>query len=187
MNRQTARNLEPRPDEGSTLGRILGATSGKTLTPQERTMKKIGFQYQESMSGTYTRVGHPEEQHALRFSAHVEASNVVQHLRDKLAQVTGTLDAEDFADEVPMTGTVELAPLSRRSIRYDFCFVGNDGEPYRMAGQKDLSPLDLVGSLTSLNATIYDVRGAEVASARLRFELGTDLLPFLMSLKPAVA
>lgn len=150
-------------------------------------MMKIGFQYQESMSGTYTRVGKPDEQHTMRFSAHVQAANVLQHLHDKLAQVTGTLDAEDFADEVPMTGTVEIAPVTRRTIRYDFCFVGNDGEPYRLAGQKDLSPIDLLGSLTSLNATIYDVRGAEVATARLRFELGTDLLPFLMSLKPAMA
>jgi hypothetical protein len=150
-------------------------------------MKKIGFEFEETMTGTYTRTGAPSEQGAFRFQARVKAEDALRHLRDNLATLEGTLDMEGFADDVPLSGTVEIAPLTRRIIRYEFDFTANDGKPYRFAGQKNIRFSDFIGTMTNLTAAITDAKGNEVARAQIRFDVKADLLPFLVSWKPAVA
>ncbi|MBI4509400.1 MAG: hypothetical protein HY698_07165 [Deltaproteobacteria bacterium] len=150
-------------------------------------MKKIGFEFQETLSGTFERVGKNEPPRPFRLEAHMVASDAVRTLHDKRVAITGTLDAEGFAEDVPVEGNLELAPVSRRVIRYEFCFVGNDGIPYRFVGQKDIRLSDLLGSLTKLEGIIHDMDGREVARAHLAFHLGSDLIPFLLSIRPAHA
>jgi hypothetical protein len=150
-------------------------------------MKKVGFRFEETMAGTYTLGGKPDEQRQLSFTCRATASDALQHLRDGMTRMEGTLDMEGFADDVPIAGTIEIAVLRKRIIRYEFQFVGNDGEPYRFAGQKEIKLSNLLGTMTSLGATVTDARGNEVARARVAFDLRADLLPFLASWKPAVA
>src|SRR5262249_55004332 len=102
-------------------------------------------------------------------------------------QLDGTLDMEGFADDVPITGTIEIAPITKKIIRYDFSFTGNDGAPYRFSGQKNIRLADLVGTWTTLTGQVLDARGDEVARATVKFDVRADLLPFLVSFKPRLA
>jgi hypothetical protein len=150
-------------------------------------MKKLGFEFEEVMTGTYTLSGQPEETGAIRFQGRARADDLARHLRDGMTALEGTLDMERFADDVPLKGTIEIRPLLGKIIRYDFSFTGNDGNPYRFNGQKDIRLDALSESMTSLSGAIVDARGDEVARAHLRFDLKADLLPFLVSWKPALS
>jgi hypothetical protein len=147
---------------------------------------KLGFEFQEVMSGTYTRSGHPSSTGTMRLVARARARDLLQHLRDGLVSLDGTLDMEGVADDVPVSGSIEIRPLTQRVLRYDFSFTGNDGRPYRFVGQKDVKLTALARSMTTLPGTITDAAGHEVARAILRFDLRADLFPFLVSWKPAV-
>ncbi len=150
-------------------------------------MKKLGFEFEEVMSGSYTRTGQPEETGHIRFQGRARADDVVKHLRDGMTVLEGTLDMERFADDVPVRGTIEIRPLVGKIIRYDFAFTANDGNPYRFSGQKDIRFEALRDTLTTLNGAITDAHGHEVARATLRFDVHADLLPFLVSFKAALS
>src|SRR5262249_46632688 len=107
------------------------------------------------------------------------------HWRDGMTRFEGTLDMERFADDVPFTGTLEIRILVGKIIRYDFTFTANDGNPYRFVGQKDIRFDALSDSMTHLTGAVTDGAGREVFRANLTFDLKADLLPFLVSWKPA--
>ena len=137
------------------------------------------------MSGTFTLTGAADAPRRITWKSRVNAPNALRHLRDGMAELSGTLDMEGFADDVPLAGTIEISPLRKRLIRYEFSFVANDGRPYRFAGQKDIRFTDLIGSWTNLPATLFDQAGKEIGQARVRFDLRSDLLPMLVSFRRA--
>lgn len=145
----------------------------------------FGFEFHETMSGTYTRKGETDSPRRFSFTARMVARDALQHLRDGKAELVGTLDMEGFAEDAPIEGTLEIRPLTKRIIRYEFAFLGDDGEPYRFAGQKDIRWTRPLGAFTTLLGAVTDARGEEVAQARVRFDLKNDLLPFLISWKPS--
>ena len=147
---------------------------------------RIGFEFHEVMSGSYTRTGHPSQTGTFRIDARAQAGDVLRHMRDGMMKLEGTLDMERIADDVPMTGVLELRPFTKKIIRYDFSFTGNDGQPYRFAGQKDIRFSDLVATFTTLRGAVTDAKGDPIATATLRFDTRADLLPFLVSWKPAL-
>ena len=145
---------------------------------------KAGFKFEEKMAGTYHLLSRPEEERAFSFTAQASVENVLDYLRDMAATLQGTLEMEGFADRVPLDGSLEINPLFGRVLRYQFSFAGNDGQRYRFAGQKDVQLLDLPGSMTTLPGAVYDESGAEIARVLTRFDLGSDLVPFLLSWRP---
>ena len=149
-------------------------------------MKKLGFEFEEVMTGTYTLSGQPEETGAIRFQGRARADDLARHLRDGMTALEGTLDMERFADDVPLKGTIEIRPLLGKIIRYDFSFTGNDGNPYRFSGQKDILFSEIVRTMTTLVGSVTTANGDEVARATLHFDVKADLLPFLVSWKAAI-
>jgi hypothetical protein len=144
----------------------------------------LGFEFKETMTGTYTRAHKPAESLAIRFSLRAVADDALAHLRDHLMKVQGTLEMEGFADEAACAGTLYISLPLERIIRYELAFVGNDGLPYRLTGQKDIRLMDFVGSMTTLPARVLDAAGQEVAKLEVRFDVKADLLTFLASWKP---
>jgi hypothetical protein len=147
-------------------------------------MAIFGFEFRESMSGSYTLTGQPGVERPIRFTLRVHADDALTYVRDHLARVEGSLEMDGFADEVALAGTLEIAPVSKRLIRYELCFVANDGLTYKLAGQKDIRLGDLRGTLTTLPAQILDAAGKPVAKAQVTFDVRADLLKFLASWKP---
>lgn len=146
---------------------------------------KRGFQFAETMSGTYRLTSAPERSQRFSFSILAHAPSVLAHLRDGKTRMRGTLEADGLASHVPIEGTLTLAPLTRRIIRYEFSFIGDDGQPYRFAGQKDIRLRDLRRSFTVLPGAILDGQDREIATAETRFDLRADLFQFLSSWRPA--
>lgn len=141
-----------------------------------------GFSFNETMQGTWTRPGESEER-GISFTITARAGSWLKHLRDRKAALAGTLRMEGFANGVPISGELIIDPLIGRLIRYTFEFVGDDGKNYRFEGQKDVSLADVVGTMTTLPATITDRSGQVAARALLKFD-AKDLPGFLASFRP---
>ena len=142
---------------------------------------KRGFRFSQTLSGTFIKTGAPSHERRLSFSLRAHTPSLLGTLRTGEMVVEGTLDAQGFADRVPIEGQL-LLPFASRVIRLTFNFTGNDGDPYRFAGQREIrlsSPI--AGNLISLPGGIYAASGRLVASCRTRFDLRRDLMPFLAS------
>jgi hypothetical protein len=144
---------------------------------------KHGLQFRERMSGTFTPTGGAPARFA--FTVEARADSALDYLRRGRAALTGTLEAAGLADGVPITGAIEMQPLTRRRVGYDFTFTGDDGKPYRFVGEKQIRWRDPVRTFTRLPGVIQDAAGGEVATCALGFDLGADLLPFLTSFRRA--
>jgi hypothetical protein len=141
-----------------------------------------GFSFNETMQGTWTRPGESDE-HGISFTITARANSWLKHLRDRKATLEGTLRMDGFASGVPISGELIIDPVIGRLIRYTFEFTGDDGKSYRFEGQKDVSLSDVVGTMTTLPATITERSGQLAAQALLKFDT-KDLPGFLASFRP---
>jgi hypothetical protein len=144
-------------------------------------MRGRGFEFAETMSGTWQpdEVGAAER--PLSFTVRARAPSLRQHLRDGVAELHGTIDAEGLATGAEVTGTLTIRPMRERAIRYDLGFRGDDGKSYRLIGQKDLRASRPLASVTTLPAHIVDDAGRPLATCQVRFRLRDQLVPFLSS------
>jgi hypothetical protein len=132
----------------------------------------IGFQFHETMSGSFTRDG---EERPIRFTVRAVAPSLVQHLRDRTATLEGHVDADGLATHAVLAGSLLIDPVLGRKIRYEFSFTGDDGRSYRFRGQKDVTLRDLVGSMTTLPAEIVDETGAAKVVNEVDYRVGRKL------------
>ncbi|HNF97891.1 MAG TPA: hypothetical protein PKO07_12965 [Pseudomonadota bacterium] len=151
---------------------------------QSYLQKLPGFSFDETMAGPITLDGSQHPRH-MEFRIHAEVPSLGEYLEEGRTDIAGTVSISGFADSAALSGSLWILPLQRQ-IRYEFGFAANDGSPYRFAGQKDISPLDPVTTLTVLPAYLYDAHGRETGQAEVRFALG-DLPSFLASWRPVLA
>lgn len=144
---------------------------------------KLGFQFRETMAGTFHMLAAPLDERAISFTIGARVEGLRRFLKDKIANIEGEVHAEGFADRRPLRGTLALKLLDERRLTYDFTFTGNDDLAYRLRGQKDVTLLALADSMTVLPASLYDADGHEIGRATLRFDVRGDLLKFLKSWK----
>ena len=141
-----------------------------------------GFQFREQMVGTLTPDGGGPER-AFRFRLTARARSMLQHLRDRKAQIEGDLDLEGVASQARLEGELTIDPLIGRVIRYEFAFTGDDRHRYTFSGQKDVTPFRPVESMTTLRGEVRDQEGKLVGAAELKFPLG-ELPQFVGSFRP---
>ncbi len=89
--------------------------------------------------------------------------------------MSGRVRIAGRADDAEAEGELEIAPLSRRRIRYRITFV-MEGRRLPLDGWKSVSPKRPLASLTVLPYTLYE-DGDRVGEGTLRFPLATGLLP----------
>jgi hypothetical protein len=145
----------------------------------------MGFSFDETMSGTMTRVDHPGEKVPFSFTVHIEQPSLVGHLRNGRAAMRGTIEAPGLATANDCEGTMTLRPVLARIVRYELSFLGDDGKPYRFAGQKDIRWLDALRTWTNLPGEITDAKGTVVARCATRFDYKSDWMQFMASWRPA--
>jgi hypothetical protein len=152
-------------------------------------MPKLGFEFRETMTGSFSPTGRGAQQapSSIKLSLRVFADDALRHARDHLARAEGEIAIFGLATAAACAGTMEIAPLSRRRIRYELGFVGDDGRPYRFVGQKDVRLVDFAATMTTLPAEVLGPDGKVVGRATVTFDLNADLLPFLASWKPLLA
>jgi hypothetical protein len=99
---------------------------------------------------------------------------------DVEATARGTVRSPRLGERA-VAGTVRIAPLAARRIRYRLDLDGE--EPLHLDGWKSLSLWSPVWTMTHLPAAVVDGAGAVVAEARLRFVVHRDLARFLVSFR----
>lgn len=148
-----------------------------------RMKMRPGFVFAETMRGSFHLLSDPARDRAIAFTAVASAKSLRGFARDPVVQIEGDIDAEGIAKGRPLRGSLGLKLLSERRLPYRLTFAGEDGAEYELRGQKDWSALSPIESMTTLPASLYDARGAELARATLRFDLRSDLFRFLRSFR----
>lgn len=174
---RTAEALDARLDHPS-----AGATA-----PAPRAEAGAQLAFEETMSGTMRAARAPAARRPISFSLRARSRGLLDFLRTREVEITGELMAEGFGARCPLSGTLGMDVLLTRRIPYDFTFTAEDGDTYRLVGEKRIDLAALGRSMTRLPARILDARGQEVASAEVRFDLDRDLWSFLRSFRIARA
>ena len=141
------------------------------------------YGFTETMRGTWTPLDGSGRK-TMWFRCEADAGDALAYLTKGTVTLVGRLHAEGIADEAPMTGHMEIRPLSRR-IGYDIDFRGADGKRYSFVGQKTLSLVKLAKTMTTLPGEVLDENGTCIGTARLFFDLRKDLVPFLSTFRRA--
>lgn len=143
-----------------------------------------GFQFRETMSGSYHLDASPDRERAMSFTIGAYAPSLLQYLRDKKVQIQGEVDIEGFAEHRPLRGTMQLDPLVGRRVVYEFTSTDDQDRTFRFVGQKNIELLHFADTITNLPGEIFDAAGRRIGEARLRFDARSDLGKFLGSWKP---
>ncbi|HEY1971517.1 MAG TPA: hypothetical protein VGH89_26425 [Pseudonocardia sp.] len=127
--------------------------------------------FRETMSGTVN--DRPLE---LRLTA--DQPGILNPVADRSATLTGRLHAPGLAEDVPVTGTLRIAPLNAaRTIGYDCSFTIDGGRRLRLAGAKTINLAHFLRSMTTLPVTLTE-GDRQLGAGVLRFDL-RDLPTFL--------
>ncbi len=102
---------------------------------------------------------------------------------DVEAALAGCVRIEGWADDPDAAGTLRIAPVTARRIRYQLDFRTNDGRRMHLDGWKSVSLARLLHSMTTLPATILDEKGHVVAETQLHFDLRHALGPMIASFR----
>jgi len=147
------------------------------------TQMKLGFRFRETMSGTFYFIDTPADERPMSFSLEARVASMRAFARDKLARITGEVTMAGLADRRPLEGTLAMKLLDERRLPYDFSFSADDGTRYRFRGEKNVTALAPIESMTVLPASLYDGAGKEVARATVKFDVRGDLKKFVRSFR----
>jgi hypothetical protein len=137
--------------------------------------------FSEVMAGP-ARVGAERDERPLRLELDVSSPGLLKIWADTEATMTGRVSLPGVADDPHATGTLQIAPLRRRRLRYQLAFRATDGRPLRLDGWKSVRLLRPLHSMTTLPATVYEADGSVLGDAQLRFE-PRDLPKFLATFR----
>ncbi len=140
------------------------------------------IEFYETMQGDYRLAHGSNESRPMSFTVRARSKALPGFVFDPTFFLEGEIRAEDFADGRPLRGTLSLDLFRQRQLIYAFSFEDNEGNPRRFEGEKNLSALSLVESMTVLPGRIFDGK-EEIGQARLRFDLKRDLGKFLRSFR----
>ncbi|TVT16612.1 hypothetical protein FNH05_36610, partial [Amycolatopsis rhizosphaerae] len=120
-----------------------------------------------------------------RLELDVDCPGVLHPLADVEAGLSGRVVLPGLADDRHATGTLHIAPVARKRIRYRLDFTASDGRRLHLDGWKSIRYLRPVHSMTTLPATVTDESGRVVREVLLRFDLRRELGPMLRSFRLA--
>ena len=143
----------------------------------------FGFEFSETLRGTYHLLANPLDEQSIDFSIRVEGRGARRFIREKIAEIHGHVTLKGLAENRPLQGTLAFKLVDEQRLSYDFTFEGDDRRPYRLRGQKDWSIFSVADSLSILPATVYDGDGVEIGRALLRFDLRGDTKKLLKSFR----
>ncbi len=143
----------------------------------------MGLSFFETMRGEMLderAVAHP-----IRFEVKAEATKIPAFLTRGEVKITGVVDAPPFAEQAPLEGSMQISPLRKKEIRYDFRFADPAGKPCRFKGKKTIRLHRPVASMTYMEGAITRA-GDEIARGEMYFALA-DLGEFITSWWPSTS
>jgi hypothetical protein len=115
----------------------------------------------------------------MRLELGADLPEVFRPWGDTEGLLRGRVHVPGWADDAAATGTLRVAPIAARRIRYRLEFTTAEGRAMHLDGWKSISYRRPLHSMTHLPATITDEEGEVVGEARLRFDVRHDLASFL--------
>lgn len=137
----------------------------------------MGLSFFETMQGEL--VDRDGVAHAADFAVKAESASLARLFMTGRARLTGVVRARPWASDLACEGSLLIDPLRGRRLVYDLGFVDPDGRRWRLNGQKDLSLLRPLRSMTRLR-TELTCDGEPVACGMVTFDL-KDLPAFVTS------
>lgn len=143
----------------------------------------LGFELAESMTGTYHLFSAPLVSRPLRVRLTLAVNGLARFAKRRKIAAEGTIACEGLAADRPVTGSVAWRLLDEKRVPYDLAFEGDDGKTYRLRGQRDFFMHNVIGSLTTMEASLYaDER--EIGRAVIHFEPSMELPALLKTFRP---
>ncbi len=148
----------------------------------------LGFELAESMTGTFHRFDQPLLDRAMRIKLRLGVDGLRRFVRERRVDAEGVIVADGLTDNGgvgrPVHGTIAWRLLDENRVPYALTFEGDDGRAYHLRGQRDFFLHDAIGSLTAMEASLYDDREQEIGRAVLSFEPKLELPALLRSFRP---
>ena len=145
-----------------------------------------GFHFNETMAGSYYKLGEPTVERPLEFTIRVETRDLKAFFRDRIWRIEGEISAEGIASAKPLSGTLDFKLPDEKRLVYRFSFRGDNGTEYEFFGQKDWMPIAPIRTISTLPGSLY-AGGEEIARAVVRFDMKRDLFKFLGSFRPSLS
>lgn len=148
----------------------------------------LGFQLSEAMIGTYHRFDDPLVDRPLRIGLRLGVDGLRRFAMKRRIGAEGTIFADGLADNdgagQPLRGEVSWKLLDEKRVPYALTFEGDDGATYHLRGQRDFFLYNVIGSLTTMQASLYDADDVEIGRAVVDFEPKMELPALLRSFRP---
>jgi hypothetical protein len=138
--------------------------------------------FREIMTGQ-ARLAGEERSRAALLDLAADVPGLLRPWGDVEATLAGRVRIEGWADDPGAAGTLRIAPVAARRIRYRLSFTTSDGRKMHLDGWKSVSFARLLHSMTTLPATIMDEKGLVMAETQLRFDLRQALGPMIASFR----
>jgi hypothetical protein len=150
----------------------------------------VGFELAESMTGSFHTFDQPLTDRFVRITLRLGVDGLRRFARERRIDAEGVIFAEGLAESGgagrPVRGTITWKLVDENRVPYALTFEGDDGKTYHLRGQRDFFVHDAIGSLTKLEASLYDDAEGEIGRARLHFEPRIELPALLRSFRPKV-
>lgn len=149
----------------------------------------IGFKMDELMVGTHTfsDISHNGKEYPLNFSLTWGSPDLLKFLNPSSeeflsSRVKGFITAGGLANKADCNGTLRLMYFTKRKIRYELDFKGDNGRAYKYVGEKvNLWPWNLHKTHVTCYGNIKDIETGKIISISLvRFPY-RETLDFIMS------
>jgi hypothetical protein len=138
--------------------------------------------FRETMTG-HARLADEDKPRPVVLDLAADVPGLLLPWSDVEAALAGRVRIEGWADDHGAAGTLRIAPVTARRIRYQLSFTTSDGRRMHLDGWKSVSFARLLQSMTTLPATILDEKGDVAAEAQLRFDLRRALGPMIASFR----
>jgi len=150
----------------------------------------LGFELAESMTGRYHLFADPVVDRVLRVTLRLGVDGLRRFARDRVVAASGVVVAEGLAENGgagrTLHGTVTWKLIDENRVPYALSFEGDDGATYHLKGQRDFFFYNVIGSLTTMDASLYDANDGEIGRAVLHFEPRMELPALFKSFRPRV-
>lgn len=147
----------------------------------------LGLEFRFCMRGSYYLFQEPLEEHACSLDVVAFLEGVTTRQKHSLltgrASLVGRSTFEGLATDRPVRGTMTLLWIERR-VPYDIELTSDQGRTMHVRGQHDFMVMDVLGSITTLPASLYNASGEEIGRLVLRFDYKSDTKRLLKSLRP---
>jgi len=149
----------------------------------------IGFTMDETMTGThaFSDGSYEGRQLPLSFFLTWGSSNLTEFLNPFspgffTSTANGFITVGGLADKADCTGKLELMYFSKRKIRYELDFTGDNSKAYKYVGEKlNLWPWNLHKTHFTCYGTITDIEAGKIISSSIVYFPYRQLIDFLMS------